>query len=561
MEMIGTPTSEIWVVVDHPTRLEHNTKQLGFSGQSRLLLETLRGNGFDMSNVYVKTILKSYSSDANKQHFGTKTKAAVNGYQYRCKAYISKELDEAIKAHHEAVEYYKPKVIIALGNIGHLAHDGEGSVSDWRGSELKFKDSFVIPTYSIHVLNKMMEWKFIFNQDIRRARHVYARGTIGRKEYFTIAPMYEQARMCLVTLLTKAARCGDEGKKLLLGVDIESASRHITCLGIAWEKDKAICIPYISADKENFYTFPEELALRELTKQLLTHKHVETVGQNFNYDAGKIAHRLGFMTNLNHDTMLAWHVAYPGLPKNLGFIASMLLPNYRYWKDEGKGHCPTKDNQRNYWIYNAKDAARTLELKLALDALLRDLNLTAQYDEQRSQLPVVTAMEMRGVLQDWRLRKKLRMELLFKLQGYDSYFESLTEDITGGMPLVKKVTKATKPWWRSPTQLGRIFYDIYGMPPQWSRTNKNAKSPSVDNDALTAFGKKEPLLKPLCEKLAEYRSLGVFLSTFIEAKVEYDNRLRTSYGIGATETFRYTSGKYDFIYGANLQNIPSGSKG
>lgn len=563
MKPIGNPNSKVWIVLDYPSRLEAATGAITFSGQTHHLLQVLSNLGFNEDSVFVTSIVQEFPYKGDSScYFCTKTQAAKNGFQYRFGSYISPKLDTYIKDYQGLLSDHDPDVVFALGDIALLAHDISGSVHNWRGSELHIpgRSGVVIPTYSLHTINRKMDWQFIFQQDFRRGKHVLHRGKIERKEEFIIKPSFSLVCDILNYLIQLADNRATVGRTLLLGVDIETASRFITCIGIAWSSDKAICIPFISADEENVYSFQEELAIRGLLKKLLTHPYIETVGQNFNYDAGKISHLLGFKPNMNHDTMLAWHVAYPGFPKDLGFIASMLLPNYVYWKEEGKGHCPTRDTQIQYWVYNAKDSARTLELKAHLDQLLASTGLTPQYDEQRKLLNIVCDMEMRGVRQNVKLRNQWRLDLQFRLGHYETYFASLTDAITGGIPLVAKPNKKTAPWWRSSTQLNKIFYQIFKLKPQWSRTNKKAKSPSVDDDALKAFAKEEPLLAPLCEKIAEYRSLGVFLSTFIDVRLECDKRLRTSYGIGATETFRFTSGQYDFTFGANLQNIPSGNE-
>jgi DNA polymerase I-like protein with 3'-5' exonuclease and polymerase domains len=57
------------------------------------------------------------------------------------------------------------------------------------------------------------------------------------------------------------------------------------------------------------------------------------------------------------------------------------------------------------------------------------------------------------------------------------------------------------------------------------------------------------------------RSLGVFRSTFLEAPVDTDERMRCSFNITGTETFRFSSSENAFGSGMNLQNVPSGDEG
>jgi len=71
---------------------------------------------------------------------------------------------------------------------------------------------------------------------------------------------------------------------------------------------------------------------------------------------------------------------------------------------------------------------------------------------------------------------------------------------------------------------------------------------------------REPITKPLIRAIQEYRSLGVFLSTFVLAGLDYDKRMRCSYNICGTETYRFSSSKNPFESGTNLQNIPKGNE-
>lgn len=556
MLQIGNPNAPFWIVLDYPSRVDANRGALSFAGEMHIFLGILEKIGITLDECFFCAIYPKVPPKNSINSFVlTKTAAKKENAPAIADKFVKPELMAYIEEYQDFAKNYRPKVKMLLGSLCCWATSLEGAVSSWRGSELQEGRTTVIPAFSFHTINARMDWKFIFMQDFRRAKSIYEKGREVREDNFIIKPTFNAASNYLRALIHIA---DTKEEPLLLGVDVETANRRITCVGIARSSKEAICIPLKSTDKPHYFTVDEQVSLRETLRKLLTHPNVETVGQNFNYDCGKFAYEFGFIPNTTHDTMLAWHTLYPGMPKDLGFIASMVLPNYVYWKEEGKGHDPKPEQQQEYWIYNAKDAARTLELIGFLLPMLESSGLLAQYQEQCALLPVVTRMEMRGVLQDQQMRERYRADLMFRLNEYDTWFESLTKELIGDVQLTK--SKKAASWWTSNPQLNKIFYQIYKLKPRWSRTNKNAKGPSVDDDALKAFAKDEPVLGPLCQKLQEYRSMSVFLSTFVNAKLEYDRRLRTSYGIGATETFRFTSGKYDFIFGANLQNIPSGNE-
>ena len=77
---------------------------------------------------------------------------------------------------------------------------------------------------------------------------------------------------------------------------------------------------------------------------------------------------------------------------------------------------------------------------------------------------------------------------------------------------------------------------------------------------LSTIAKREPLLAGICKVIQELRSIGVFKSTFVEARLDRDNRIRCSFNLSGTTTFRLSSSENAFGSGLNLQNIPSGNE-
>jgi DNA polymerase I-like protein with 3'-5' exonuclease and polymerase domains len=83
---------------------------------------------------------------------------------------------------------------------------------------------------------------------------------------------------------------------------------------------------------------------------------------------------------------------------------------------------------------------------------------------------------------------------------------------------------------------------------------------SCSSECLEKVAAREPLLRPLVDKIEEYRSIGVFLSNFLADKRDKDGRLRSAFNIGGTYTFRFSSNENAFGSGLNLQNIPGEDK-
>lgn len=195
------------------------------------------------------------------------------------------------------------------------------------------------------------------------------------------------------------------------------------------------------------------------------------------------------------------------------------------------------------WAYNCLDCVYTREVGEVEAAAVAQMDLSSiEAFQQRLLWPVLYAM-VRGVRVDLGRRKSLSDELNFELSNRRAYFEKIL-----GHPLNPA----------SPAQMKRLFYDDLRQPPILSKAMKGKKpTVTLDDQALEKIAEREPILKPLINTIQDYRTLRVFQSTFIEMPLDSDGRMRCSYNICGTETFRFSSSANAFGSGGNLQNIPS----
>lgn len=190
------------------------------------------------------------------------------------------------------------------------------------------------------------------------------------------------------------------------------------------------------------------------------------------------------------------------------------------------------------WQYNCLDCCRTFEIDQALQATVQSLSLqTSAAFQQQLFYPVLQTMR-RGVRVDQEVRKQLVGELQTKYEILSAWLTSI---------LGHEVNP------KSPKQVCDLFYQELRQPPviQDSR-------PTSSDEALEKVAAREPLLRPITNAILELRSLGVFLSTFLnDSIVDTDGRVRCSYNIAGTVTYRFSSSENAFGSGLNLQNIPA----
>ncbi len=471
-----------------------------------------------------------------------------------------------------------------------------------RPCPLEFPASKVIPTYHPAAILRNWGWRFIAIHDLRRAAIESETSTITLPRFdFLIRPSFDQVVEVLQGLIGIAAKMAhnstisregtpthhlekidpqmgdlagwgpnmdgfaapipphikfakpypiEEPPKLFeIAVDIETivADGQIACVGLAASTREAICIPFTSKDnKEGYWTLEEEIIITRLLSDLLQHPSVGVVGQNFAYDAQYFADHWGYVPNLTFDTMVAQGVLYPGLPKGLDFLSSMYCEGHIYWKDEGK-EIDGKRDENEWWEYNCKDACRTLEAKIILEGALKSQGLWEPYLYKMAEWePMLTTM-LQGIKIDKEARAEMDVELDKAMAERLGWIERVL-----GHPLNP----------RSPKQMKALFYDDFKLPVQKAR-KANAQGlypPTLNEEALQTLAKKEPLVWPLVDRITEYRSAGVFLSTFVRAELDPDERMRSYFNIIGTETMRFSSSKNAFGRGGNFENIPSGDE-
>lgn len=433
----------------------------------------------------------------------------------------------------------KPKIIVALGNTAMWALTGKWGIKSWRGSALAGPGgATVIPAF--HPAAILREWAIRAPtvSDLRRAAQwLEPRPPEPPAYHFLVRPSFELALGTINNLLDA---CHERPTKL--SVDIETRLGHIACIGFAWSKLDALCIPLMCTErKDGYWLFDEELALVDAIRRLLEHPNVRVVGQNFLYDSQYILRHWHCVPRLARDTMLSHHALFPGTPKGLDYLSSIYCDYHVYWKDEGK-EWNTSIPEEEYWAYNCKDAVITYEVDDVLCETAKALRLEAPMAEQNKAFWRTLQMMARGLRRDDSARQAMHLELSDAMAQREQYLIDVL-----GHPLNI----------RSPKQMKEFFYNDLA---QKVILHKKTKQPTVDDAALDTLGRREPLLLPIVQRIREMRSLGVFLSNFVMALPDRDGRIRSSFNPAGTETFRYSSSQNAFGSGMNLQNVPSGSE-
>lgn len=543
----GPAPAKIMIVGECPGE-QDILKGIPFSGYSGSELNNqLKEAGLSRNQCFITNVVRIRAPGNDVSSFVAEKKKEIteNHINLRNK-FVLPAVRDGLEILKREIELVQPNVIIALGNLPMWALTGEWGITSWRGSEMEcdlplnlpYKPK-VIPVYNPAVVLRQWSWRQIAVMDLKRAaREAKYREVIRRDYNFVIRPSFDSALSVLAQLQTQLAL-----GPVKLSIDIETRAGHISCLGFAWSTTEALCIPFMDKDKpEGYWPAQEEAVIVHALYQTLTHPNLVGVGQNFLYDAQYIYRYWHFITNLQRDTMLAHHSCFSNMQKGLDFLSSMYCEHHLYWKDEGKEWNP-KLPEEQHWTYNCKDCVITFEVDTEEQRVVDQLALRPVHDFQQSLFHPVLRTMNKGIRVDTTRRAKFAQELFDEIQARQAWLY----DILGFEVNIK-----------SPVQMQQLFFNLLGQKPVF---NRKTGSVSCDDESLRRLADREPLLLPLVRKIAELRSLGVFLSTFISAPLDTDGRMRCSFNIAGTETYRFSSSKNAFGSGLNLQNIPKGGEG
>jgi uracil-DNA glycosylase len=553
----GPIPARIMIVGEAPGE-EEVRKGEPFVGSSGIELNKMLGKaGIARGECFVTNVARErpQNNDIEQFIYWNKTKIPSGFTPYRS-VHVTREILEGLELLRLEIDTVKPNIVVAVGNCALWALTGKWGITKWRGSMLYSDDVFgaqhpckVIPTLHPAAILRVWHDRATVINDLRRAAQFRDGREYPKPKWnFTIRPNFDQVWYCLQGLLKRL----DQGP-VRLSYDFETRAGHIACLGISWSLLDAICIPFMCVERNTGYWDEEsEAQIVWLIYKVSTHPNAEIVGQNILYDSQYSWRHWHHVPRVKQDTMISQHAIFSDLSKSLAYQASMYCKYYVYWKDEGK-EWNRKMGEESLWYYNCEDVVYTDEAGLVELATVKQLGLEKVHEFQQKMFwPVLKTMQ-RGIRVDLEKRKVLTDEVRHHLELRKQFLKDvLGHDLNPGSNGVNG-------------QMQKLFYQDLGLPVQMTRAKKGQPSrPTLDDDALQKLTRIEPIVKPIINCIADIRTLNIFLSTFLEAELDVDQRMRCSYNIGGSEsgksapkTYRLSSSENAFGTGANLQNIPS----
>lgn len=534
----GPLPADILILGENATSYDERFGEPFSSSGGKLLASLLNRQGIAWNSTF-RTNVCEYRppGDDINEWISPNKKCPHEGWVQVKDKWVHPLVAEGMSRLEKLLSQVQPKIILAVGGAALWALTGLSGIGKWRGSRLSDPQipCPIVPTWDPAAAVRSPELLPGMKSDLARLKAIHEGRQTPRLYKFVVEPTFDETCSWLDILLKDA----DAGP-IDLSVDIETRRGHIACIGFARNATEAICIPLLRAN--GFYwTEGEEATILHKLWKVFHHPNLGFIGQNFSYDAQYIWRHWHILPKDGtvYDTMIGHHATFSTMKKGLDFLSSLYAQDHIYWKDESKDWDP-KLGESQLWIYNCKDCCITWEIsgKIRSNAI----PVQSHHDFQQSLFSPVLRMMNRGVRINTTLREKLRNELLAlaeKKQGQLDYL--------AGHRLNPRSSK----------QLISFFYKDFGLPGIRSMQSEGL---TANSQALAEIAIREPILQPVCQLIAELRSIGVFVSTFIEAKLDIDGRMRCSFGIAGTHTNRFNSSENAFGSGANLQNIPTTGK-
>lgn len=485
---------------------------------------------------------------------------------------------ESLRDLYEQLKLVRPSVIVAAGNYPLWALTREArigkhpdqrnilaptGIGDFRGSMLYcdvegLTDIPVLPVYHPAAILRSWELRTVTVQDLRARIPMALSGDWKPRitPNLVYQPTFEFVLDTLECWIDKA----DTIPELPLACDIETRQRLITCIGFS-DGQLALTIPLVKkvpsdSGFDSYWTAPQEARITRRLTQLLTHPRMGIIGQNFLYDATYFYRTYGVTPTFWHDTMMAQHLMFPGTPKDLGYLSSLYCRYHRYWKDDNK-EWDAKSDMSDHLRYNAEDCLRTHEIALSQRRALEQQGLGELFLIEMEKYRMAFEMSMRGIRIDQKQKATLAVELYEAASSRIHWLEQRIPKALVAELLDKDPKELKSSWTTSPAQQKAIFYDLFGLPGQ---RHRKTGALTLDKEAIPKLKKRAPWASRIFDTLLELRSIEVFSSTFVNAAIDPDGRMRTSFNPAGPETFRWSSSTNPFGTGGNFQNLPKGKE-
>lgn len=512
--------------------IEEAVRKRPFVGRSGLEFDSwLRHAGLSRGQVFITNVLCQHPPKNDLSVFinlsPTKTKPVSDAPRY------GEWMENVSRLKEELAALPRLNLVVPIGRAAFYALTGNMEITKYRGSILECELAPGVVKKCIPILHPANavrgDWDTkVFSQTdmVRIAEEMrYPERRLPQRT-IEIARTMEQVERAI----KRVAACP------LVAFDIEAINGEVSHISLSGSSDYTVSIPFLEPWR-NVWTVAEEAEIWWMLRNLLVYH--PCMAKNSTYDAYFLWRKFGFVCKVIEDPEVIQALSHPGLPKNLGFLVSV-YSREPYYKDEGeaaiKGRGGMWDADR-FARYNALDSAVLHDMLGEMKEDLRKMGNSDLYCRTMQLLEPVMYMQARGIHID--MEERARLSAHWRGEETRLLGELQREVQRYGVEQVNP---------NSPKQVAEFFYRTRKYKPYTLHGKE-----TVDEEALTRLASRGEVAASL---ILDARSARKNYSTFIEATLGPDNRLRSSINPVGPVSGRFSSSKFLWGEGMDVQNYP-----
>lgn len=508
---IGPLDAKIAVIGEAPGA-EEDQAGIPFCGPSgRLLNQMLAAAGTKREDCYISNVVKY------RPPFNDIKKLSLIGV----------DLEQQKKQLYEELSKLRPNVVIAVGGTAMETLTHERGVKKYRGSILVSKISGIKVVPIIHPRNIITPkgkggveyfYKFISIMDIQKAVRESKTPELNLPKRFLqiIKNPYQ-----LYKFLEEYKNCS------IVCLDLETSNSIPICMGLAFNSRHGASVPLFSLESKKSridLSKSDQVEIWYLLSNFLNKPDLKFLGQNFKFDHQLLIRPLKMIeyepNRLYADTSLMMEVAYPELPKNLGFMTS-IFTDEPFYKDEGREFNWKTDKVEQLLTYNCKDVTIPWDVH---DSLLSDLTevgmLDFYFNYENKLHDFYMELENEGILRD----EARRDELLAKFKQEEKLGDKELADL---LNIELNVN--------SPKKVSEAVFGILKLPHRETTGEDDLVSLLGFLKSETAVRQKYDIDK--CSRaldlILKLRQVKKAIGTYLEIEPDSDGFFRSSYRISS----------------------------
>lgn len=564
----GPKQARIVIVGEAPGATEEATGT-PFTGATGVLLNQLLSKvGIDRGKCFITNVAHIRPRGTKSNDFTWFFKKDGLPFLYHGLLQLKSDLEEI-----------RPNLVIALGAMSLRALTGKLGIDKWRGSILESTlvpgvkvVSTYHPAFSFKVYPALAVIQFDLTKCAKQAefpdirlptRTIYCpQGIIWHR---SVETRNQWTRLDSGAMYDRENIVREMLDAPWLGQDIEASARPgggwtTSCCGFSDRPNRALVLS--ASDAASRYDIQRISACKsqkvmqngQFDFDTLRSDNIEVSGYGEH-----IRDEYGLRQVLGWDTMLAHHTLMlesaggedeqaklekkkkvSPLKKGLGFLAS-LNTDEPFYKDDGKTWEDTGDLP-TFWRYNGMDACVQREIKDVQAVDIQAYGVAAAFLHKMARIRTLDRTTNRGIPVDVKVREEFKTQIDQELNTLQDFL-----DRGAGRPINVSSNGIHG-------DIGKLLYDQLGLPIKYKERKGGVSTPTADKDAINELAAKYG--HPLLLTILAIRQRRKIRETYLDARIDSDGRMRSSYNAAGTNTNRLSSGPNYRGTGQNIQNQP-----